>query len=565
MAGAAALLDEIIARFNGLSKAEQEAIEAEANAVTANMKWIPNPGPQTDAFLCEADLLLYGGQGGGGKSDLGLGLAFTEYKRSLIMRRKYADLSALTERAIKINGTRSGFNGSAPPLLRTDDGRYIQFGANQHAGDEENWQGHAFPYKYFDEACQFLEQQIRFHLGWLRPMDGEEQVRCRAVMGSNPPINADGDWMVKMFRPWLDITYHKPAKAAELRYFITVSSGPNEVTDVEVDIGDTGLDELRRRVVERDGKKLFVTSRTFIPAELSDNPFLVKTNYQAQLDALPEPLRSAVRDGNFMAARQDADFQVIPTQWVIEAQSRWSPEGGRSTAMSAIGFDPAGGGRDSAEIALRHGPWYDNLVSAKGEETADGSRSAGTIIAHRRDGAPIVVDVGGGYGGQVTLRLKDNQIDYQPFNGATQSAGRAKDGVIGFYNLRAEAWWKFREALDPDQDGGCLIALPPDPELRADLTSPTFKMTQRGILIESKDDLRKRLGRSPGKGDAVVMAWSEGDKAIVKKLSRVDRARTGGMPKLTQGGRSRSAIFTRFGSGNRIGGSAKVSSGGEQG
>jgi hypothetical protein len=64
------------------------------------MKWIPNPGPQTDAYFCPADVLLYGGQGGGGKSDLGLGLAFTAHKRSLIMRRKYANL-ALTERAIR--------------------------------------------------------------------------------------------------------------------------------------------------------------------------------------------------------------------------------------------------------------------------------------------------------------------------------------------------------------------------------------------------------------------------------------------------------------------------------
>jgi hypothetical protein len=29
------------------------------------------------------------------------------------------------------------------------------------------------------------------------------------------------------------------------------------------------------------------------------------------------------------------------------------------------------------------------------------------------------------------------------------------------------------------------------------------------LMLESKEDIRKRLGRSPGKGDAVVMAWSE--------------------------------------------------------
>src|SRR6187397_2458114 len=70
---------------------------------------------------------------------------------------------------------------------------------------------------------------------------------------------------------------------------------------------------------------------------------------------------------------------------------------------------------------------------------------------------------------------------------------------------------------------GSAIALPPDPELRADLCAPTWKLTARGILLESKDgssgfgNLRQRLGRSPGKGDAVVMAWSEGNAAAVSR------------------------------------------------
>jgi len=76
---------------------------------------------------------------------------------------------------------------------------------------------------------------------------------------------------------------------------------------------------------------------------------------------------------------------------------------------------------------------------------------------------------------------------------------------------------EIREALDPDQPDGSAIALPPDPELRADLCTPTWKLTARGILLESRDDIRKRLGRSPGTGDAVVMCWSEGNAAAVSR------------------------------------------------
>lgn len=159
-------------------------------------------------------------------------------------------------------------------------------------------------------------------------------------------------------------------------------------------------------------------------------------------------------------------------------------------------------------------------MSAAGKDTADGSAAAGLITSKRRAGAAVVVDVGGGYGGAVTLRLKDNGISVVGFNGAGASTAKTRDRQLRFANKRAEAWWMFREALDPDQDGGSVIALPPDPQLRADLAAPTYQVSARGILIERKDELRKRLGRSPGKGDAVVMCFSEGNAAVRRTLGQ---------------------------------------------
>jgi hypothetical protein len=256
-------------------------------------------------------------------------------------------------------------------------------------------------------------------------------------------------------------------------------------------------------------------SRTFIPARLADNPYLARTNYDATLAALPAELRAAYRDGNFEASMKDQDWQVIPTAWIEAAQNRWKPDGWKDHLMTAMGFDPAGGGKDSAELAMRHGAWYAELVSAQGPETADGSAAAATIIKHRRDSAAVVIDVGGGYGGAVTMRLKDNSIPVLSFNAANAGVGKTlPDRQLSFANKRAEALWRFREALNPDQPGGSAIALPPDPELRSDLAAPTYEVGTRGIVIESKEEIRKRLGRSTGKGDAVVMCWSEGNAAI---------------------------------------------------
>jgi hypothetical protein len=42
-------------------------------ALTAGLIWIPNPGPQAQAYFSPADELFYCGQAGGGKTDLGLG------------------------------------------------------------------------------------------------------------------------------------------------------------------------------------------------------------------------------------------------------------------------------------------------------------------------------------------------------------------------------------------------------------------------------------------------------------------------------------------------------------
>lgn len=514
-------LDDVIAKLGAMPEKDRAAAVDVAVKSTAQMKWIPNPGPQTEAYFHPADILLYGGQGGGGKSDLGLGLAITAHKRSLILRRQYSDLSALTERVIEINGSKEGYNGSPPPLLRTKDGRYIQFAGNQHAGDERSWQGHAFDLKVFDEAVHFLESQVRFHLGWLRST--EHGQRVRAVLGTNPPTDASGDWIIGMFRPWLDLTHPNPAKPGELRWFVTAPDG----SDMEVE----GPAPILLPGADRHVQPM---SRTFLPAKLSDNPYLINTGYQAKLDALPEPLRSAVRDGNFMAARADADFQVIPMAWIIAAQARWQPDGWKPHAMTACGLD-IGAGRDETVLAMRYGGWYAPIEAMTGEEAQDPAHAASLVVRHRKDNCPVVVDVGGGFGGPSMMLFKENGIACQAFNASLPSKAKTRDGALSFFNKRAEAWWRMREELDPGQEGGSVIALPRDPKLAADLAAPTWKLTVRGIQMESKDDIKTRLGRSPDRGDAVVMAMSEGQIAAARALRR----NSGFTPKVVMGGAGR--------------------------
>ena len=80
---------DIVETFAGLSEAEREALISGALQATASLKWLPLPGPQTQAYFSQADILLYGGEAGGSKTDSGLGLAFTAHQRSLLCRRQY--------------------------------------------------------------------------------------------------------------------------------------------------------------------------------------------------------------------------------------------------------------------------------------------------------------------------------------------------------------------------------------------------------------------------------------------------------------------------------------------
>jgi len=66
----------------------------------------------------------------------------------------------------------------------------------------------------------------------------------------------------------------------------------------------------------------------------------------------------------------------------------------------------------------------------KGQEAADGSATAATVIRYRRDNSRVIIDIGGGYGGGVVLRLKDNGIEPTSFNGANESTEKTKDGQL---------------------------------------------------------------------------------------------------------------------------------------
>ena len=510
-------LDDIIARVARLPAAEQTAVYQDAYTQTRAMKWVPNPGPQTEAYFSLADVLLYGGEPGGGKSQLILGLAHNCHKRSLIMRRQYGDLDRLIEDCLKIHGSREGFNGSPPPKLRISDTQIIDFAAAHRVGDEQGQMGKGRDLLGIDEATHFAESQIRFLMGWNRSDDPAQRVRT--VLATNPPLSSEGLWVIKMFAPWLDPQYPDPAKPGELRWVVSDNDGNDQW------VPGPGEYEV---VVAGKSKMVKATSRTYIPASVKDNPKYVASGYEQQLDAMPEPYRSLLM-GGFRTAFKDQPNQIIPTKWVELAQQRWKPDPPRGVPMCAQGVDASGGGDDPMIIAARYDGWYAPLIEVPGKEIPverAGSHCAGVVVSHRRDQALVVLDMGGGYGGPMYEHLRTNQVEVHRYKGAESTPRRSRDGKLRFVNKRSAALWTFREALDPGQPGGSPIALPADPRLVADLTAPTFEVTPNGIKAESKEHVCERLGRSTDRGDAVMMAWFEGPRELTHAMDWMDLKNT---------------------------------------
>jgi hypothetical protein len=494
--------DELLAQLSGLSPEALSELDKEISKAVPSQSWTPQEGPQYDAYHCKADVTLYGGQAGGGKSALIVGLALTKHRKSLIMRRQYKDTQSLIDDLIKQYGTKDGFNGAPPARLTTKDGRIIEFGGALNPGDElVQWRGQEHDLLAIDEGSQFTETQVRNLMGWVRSPGRDEDgnpLPCRTIIATNPPEDpATGGWLIDWFKPWLDKNHPNPAKPGELRYFIADEDGHWQPVDGPdpVVVGEHTVNP---------------QSFTFIPAALSDNSFIKDSGYKDRLDALHEPLRSAIRDGNWMISAKDDEWQVIPTNWILMAQRRWSPHPPIDVPMSCIGVDVAQGGENETVLAPRFGHYFGEMIAIPGKLTPTGSDVAAHIMKHRRNAAEVIVDAGGGYGGATMERLRDNGLNVAGFKGAGKSGGRTADRQLAFKNKRAEAWWRFREALDPDQQGGGFIALPNDGELFRDLVAPRYKVTPGGIQIEDKQEIIKRIGRSPDRGDAVVMAWSHG-------------------------------------------------------
>lgn len=486
--------------------------------------WRPNPdhadgrpNPQRLAYESTADVLGYGGAAGGGKTALLLGLAATAHQRSAIFRRVFPNLRGVIEesRAIFSREGDSRQKDSYNEMLHRwslSDGRMIEFEACQFEKDKEKQRGRPRDFYGFDEATEFSRSQVEFITAWNRTTAAGQ--RCRVVLTFNPPMDDGGAWVIDYFMPWFAFlfptrfTHSHPAAPGELRWYATIDGREIERPD------GTPFDH--------EGETVTPRSRTFIPARLDDNPHLAEGNYRSTLQALPEPLRSQLLYGDFASQSAADPWQCIPTAWVKAAQARWLATEKPATPLTAVGVDVARGGGDAMVIARRYGAWFDEPQSTPGVDVQDGPTAAGLVfqqLEHERHVGAINVDVigvGSSAYDSLAAMYPDAARAVNVSEGShyvAMSRGNPPLPLFKMRNQRAEMYWRFREALDPD--GGDDVALPPGNDVVADLCAARYKVLAGGVIqIEEKAKIKERIGRSPDKGEAIMLAWHEAETAM---------------------------------------------------
>ena len=197
--------------------------------------------------------------------------------------------------------------------------------------------------------------------------------------------------------------------------------------------------------------------------------------------------------GNFPSQGEDT---LIPLLWIELAMERW--EEMQEGSPVRLGVDVAAYGSDKTVIAIRKGNKLSELRVYSQKNTRE---TAGLVQQTAREVSTDKISVDEiGIGRGVVDSLEEDGYENVGVNVAEKSSD-----VERWHNLRAELWCNFRELLDPEKNN---IGLPPDDELLAELASVKYKVDAKGaIQIEAKEDMKKRLGHSPDRADAVVLAF----------------------------------------------------------
>lgn len=230
----------------------------------------------------------------------------------------------------------------------------------------------------------------------------------------------------------------------------------------------------------------------------------------------PEDLFRVKVLGKFPKVGEDI---LIPQQWIELAQERWKNSGGVHQGERLLGVDVAGMGRDDTVKCFREGSYVHWIRKSNAGGSADHMKVAGEVYNFLRafpDAAAMIDTIGEGAGVYSRLReranethddtIKEDQVVSCKYSEAATSGKRELTDVTGEYkfaNMRAYLFWAVRDWLNPKNNMNAM--LPPGDSFTEEATEIRWFFQSNGkIIIEPKEDIKKRLGRSTDEFDALA-------------------------------------------------------------
>lgn len=324
----------------------------------------PQSGPQTEFLTSDADIVIYGGAAGGGKT---FGLLLDMARPQFIANPAYGFV-VFRRQSPQI--TNEGGLWDASQIYRTlgaysrvgDHSWHFRSGASGrfahlvNEDDKYSWQGTELPRIGFDELTHFTETQFFYLLSRNRSMSGIRP-QVRATCNPHP------GWVKRFLAPWVDKSYPDKAASGELRYF-TRKDGKIEWVSGEW----------------RDEEGHKPKSVTFVRSTIYDNKALldVDPGYITNLKSLPAVERARLLDGDwdvfegsfFAEWGSDAGHTIVP-RYVGRLPAHWITFGGLDGGYG----NPAFGLLAMDELGEMH------AVQSFREHTITPSAMAGKVAA----------------------------------------------------------------------------------------------------------------------------------------------------------------------------------------
>lgn len=405
-----------------------------------------HPGRQTQAGSSPADIVIFGGAAGGGKSHWLLYEAARWFDTpgwvARIFRRTYAQVSGgggLWSKTFEIYPHLRGKANNSDLFWTFPSGAHVGFGHLQHEHDMYTHQGKEYALIGFDELDHFHESQFWYLFSRNRTTCGKRAVvRCT----TNPNPN---HFVKPLIRWWLDEKGQFPdlEKAGIIRWFVRDENAQVVWHDTD-EVEFYRLVNFYRSEIDPD----FVpTSITFIPASVDDNPSMPKS-YKAKLMSLPLIERQRLLYGDWLIRESAGNF--FKRQW--------------------FNFRPHTSNLDIVKIAR-----YWDRAATESKKGNDPDYTAGCLMARLRNGQYIVLDM---------VRFRGTPLEVE-------------NRIIATAKADAEAWGNVEIGIeqDPGQAGkfegayytralaGFVVKLHPAKQSKVKRAEPVSAQCEAGNVI----------------------------------------------------------------------------------